>query len=136
MLTVKIIDGGSFTNKEVYSLINKKLTHANINCSNYVEDGVLVFKELATGRIFESKINNIIKMSASDKRIAKLGRTFLNTKRLTRSQYDTVIDTIVGLFERLHIQAEVVYKDSVWYQGRNRITSNIKVPNQFAESSE
>jgi type IV secretory pathway VirB4 component len=80
-----------FKESEVIDVILKTLRRANI-MATYKDGRFEPQKNKATA--FCSKVDNKIILSAEDKRIAKLGRGYLNTRRLTEKQWEIVTQAL------------------------------------------
>lgn len=138
MLTITVPDKQKYNGVELSSgaIMNdivQALKQNNIFGKRYIEGNVLTFTELEPGKLFTSSTSNKIKMKSGDPRIAKLGRDYLETKRLTKKQFETMVYFLVLIFDELGFHADVTYAGMPWRQGTKNYLENIPQPRSFSE---
>ena len=118
----------------INNIIKTKLKNLGIEFQSKVQDGVIVFEKNKENKYFWSNKTNKVVMSKDDKRIAALGRNYLETKRLTEAQYNGMLDALLGTLDNLQIEANVSMEDKLWRNKLTVIKDNIFKPNKFAET--
>jgi hypothetical protein len=129
------INSSLFDVSEIHGIIARKLREANIVSTGSVnkQANTMTFVPLKSGRLFESAFTNHLTMSSEDKRRKTLGRPFLNTHKLTKEQYETLINAIITTFDKLDVAATIKYKEVLWRDGKTNLLSNIPTPKIFPE---
>lgn len=67
----------------------------------------IIFKEVESGKLFLSSKDNKIPMKVDDPRIKKLGRTYLQTKRVTEKQFFGFFETLNMILDDLGLYADI-----------------------------
>lgn len=128
-----VLDLNLFSTREIEQVIVRKLIEADITYSVSSIGNTIHFSPLKSGRVFESKKINHLVMGHDDKRRHSLGRDFLNTHKLTKEQYDTMLGALLGTLDKLDVSARVSFKGEAWRTGKTNITSNIPFPKIFPQ---
>lgn len=89
-------------------LSTRFLTH-NIMTQMKIIDDTIVFTQISGQgkRIAISKVKNIIKLKVGDLRIARKGRDFLETERITKAQDEAFFNVINKTLDELKLNARV-----------------------------
>jgi len=97
--------------KLVAQLIEPKLSKAKIKFNKSVSVGVVTYVPVNKNKIFVSGIENKIVLKPDDARLAdtmkKHGRNYLVSERLSKKQFDSLIDSFNGVLDRLNISANI-----------------------------
>lgn len=88
-------------------LANKLKTNFNLKVNMGVDGDKIIFKEVEANKLFLSSKANKILMKDGDPRIKKLGRTYLETKRVTEKQFYGFFETINMILDDLGLYADV-----------------------------
>lgn len=75
---------------DVAQIIKQKLLDSKLNFHLDPRDKVIVFGVVDGDKLFTSSVDNKVVMNTDDPRVKKLGRSYLNTKRLTKKQEDSM----------------------------------------------
>jgi len=78
-----------------------------VNCDK-INDTIL-FKEIERGKLAKSRQYNAIQLKEGDARIAKLGRNFLESTRLTKEQYIKFQELLHEPFDKLGLSCDITY---------------------------
>lgn len=138
-LVLKGWETHSIDSNKVFKIVQDKLKSNKIDFQVSVSTDVptkimtLVFNKNSENKYFWSSRTNKLVMTPGDKRIATLGRSFLETKRLTKSQYDAMIDALIGTMDNLKLKCDVSLEDKVWRKDLTTFSDNIFKPTTFAE---
>jgi hypothetical protein len=103
---------------------------------NYGEED-LNFFPVKDKKLFVSTIKNKIMMKPGDARISKTGRDYLSSERLTKEQYDGMIEVLNKFFDKTGIECDIRFYEfdndstsfSLWRKGEVR--QNVYKPNSF-----
>lgn len=97
--------------REIGNLIKDRLNKLNIRVKDYIDQDFIQYDNVevvgSKGHLFASKVKNIRPLSPGDPRIAKLGRDYLESNRLTKEQWDGVINTFKEIFDGLKLHADI-----------------------------
>ncbi len=119
--------GDNMTESEiskVVAVMSNALNNTGIRASVRREGASITFGQVDPSRhpnkLFISANENKIKLREGDPRIAKLGRDYLTSYRLTKEQYTKMKDIIFGMCDRLAIECDITMKgktNEVWREG-------------------
>lgn len=76
------------------------------------KDGSIIFHEVEKGKMFISEQENMVPMKDTDPRIAKLGRKHLGTNRLTKEQYNSMVEILTTTFTRMGVGCQIEFQES------------------------
>lgn len=96
---------------ELLKVLASRLSQLKINTKIGIDGNKLIFNPVTGGKIALSSVDNKIAMAPGDPRIVKKGRDYLDTKRLTKEQYNGFFNVIQGTLDELQLNAEVVLAD-------------------------
>jgi hypothetical protein len=104
--------------------------HVNTSCPN---DNIILLTDVVPQGPFISSRQNKVPLKPGDKRIESLGRDHLNTDRLTKHQFDSMVSAILDLFTDLGVSCDIVDEitGAAWRNGLVNNKDNIKSPKNF-----
>ena len=99
----------------------------------YPTDNTIMLSDVVPQGPFTSTRQNKVPLKPGDKRIETLGRDHLNTERLTKNQFDSMVSSILDLFTDLEVSCDIVdeHTGAAWRIGLVNNKQNIKVPKNF-----
>jgi hypothetical protein len=110
MLVIKDLAWDHREFKQLTGLVNVlavRLSKLNILTKMTIKDNAVVFGYVSGEKIAQSKVDNRIVLAEGDPRIVKKGRNYLESKRLTKDQYDGLFNVINGVLNELGLNANV-----------------------------
>lgn len=125
-MPIQVYNWGSFI-KQAGRL---SAVHVNVTCP---DDDTIILTDVVPQGPFTSTRQNKVPLKPGDKRIESLGRDHLNTERLTKKQFDSMVSTILDLFTDLEVACDIVDESTgaVWRVGMVNHEENIKSPKNF-----
>lgn len=97
--------------KLIKTIIEPKLNKVKIKFNCGIAPGVVTYVPVNKNKIFISGIENKIILKPDDARLAdtmkKHGRNYLVSERLTKQQFELLIDSFNGTLDRLKISANI-----------------------------
>lgn len=124
--------------KKLIELFKKQLDILGIACNaNILTDG-FVLNEVEKGKVFKSKDVNIIPMKTGDPRIEKSKRDYLESHRLTKDQYSSLVIIINSYFMKMGITCLIEFQEFADDVGskyilveNKKVVGNLPVPGSF-----
>lgn len=113
------------------------LVGLNITCNGSFYDECITFSPVKDNKLFISIVKNKIQLNFNDVRVAKIGRSYLFSERLTEEQYDGMIKVLNTFFDKTGIECDIKFYEFknddksfvLWRQGKVKYT--IYKPNSF-----
>lgn len=106
------IGGLEFTDyKLLGGMFKKHLELIGVVCNVIILTDGFALSEVEKGKCFKSKEMNIIPMKPGDPRIVKQGRNHLESFRLTKEQYDGLVDVINLYFTKMGISCLIEFQE-------------------------
>jgi hypothetical protein len=91
------------------NVLASRLNKLNILTKITIKDKTIVFNYVDGDKIAQSKVDNRIVLSEGDPRIVKKGRNYLESKRLTKDQYNGLFNIVNELLNELGLNGNVVF---------------------------
>lgn len=104
---------------ELIKVIASRLSKFKIATKIGITNNGLIFNPVDGTKIAISTVDNKVMMKPDDPRIQKKGRNYLDTKRLTKEQYDNFFGTVQNVLDELNVKANITLVDKTTYVLRN-----------------
>lgn len=103
---------------EIFDLMMKDINKFGVKCLIEMDNNSIVFRtETALGKkahLFMSISDNKVKFNPEGDMVKKKGRLFGKSKRLTEKQWNDTTGYIIGLFDKLQLNADInLYKEDL-----------------------
>jgi hypothetical protein len=115
---------------EFKTYIISKLTALNIKANVRLSDSGLYFVTNSDSKLFVSTVMNKTVMNSNDPRIAKLGRDYLESTRLTKKQCDALVNLFFVELPKM-FNISITDENSTKFVVNSVVVGQWRIPNSF-----